>query len=168
MKLQIHVRDHGHELQLERREDAVLARVDGRSYDLKVLSLNNGEYLLFDGTEVYECLVGQNAERRQVFEVNLREHGYEVAVSDPKRLRSGEVAGSHNHGVARILAPMPGKVVRVLVEVGSEVEAGAGIVVVEAMKMQNEMKAPKSGTVVSLSAEMGATVNAGEVLAVIE
>jgi biotin carboxyl carrier protein len=63
---------------------------------------------------------------------------------------------------------MPGKVVRVLVEVGVKVEAGAGIVVVEAMKMQNEMKAPKSGTVVSLTAVPGATVNAGDVLAMIE
>ncbi len=64
--------------------------------------------------------------------------------------------------------PMPGKVVRVLVAVGSRVEMGAGIAVVEAMKMQNEMKAPKAGTVVSLSVAAGATVNAGDVLAVIE
>jgi biotin carboxyl carrier protein len=62
---------------------------------------------------------------------------------------------------------MPGKIVRVLVEIGAEVEAGAGVVVVEAMKMQNEMKSPKSGVVVSINAETGATVNAGDVLAVI-
>src|SRR5437667_10102048 len=68
----------------------------------------------------------------------------------------------------RIVAPMPGKVVRVLVEVGDQVEAGAGIVVVEAMKMQNEMKSPKIGTVVTLNVEVGATVNAGDVLAIIE
>ena len=63
---------------------------------------------------------------------------------------------------------MPGKVVRLLVEVGAQVEAGAGIVVVEAMKMQNEMKAPKAGVVISLNATPGATVNAGDVLAEIE
>jgi biotin carboxyl carrier protein len=63
---------------------------------------------------------------------------------------------------------MPGKVVRVLVQVGAQVEAGAGIVVVEAMKMQNEMKAPKAGAVVAINAAVGATVNAGDVLAVIE
>ena len=63
---------------------------------------------------------------------------------------------------------MPGKVVRVLVERGQEVEAGAGLVVVEAMKMQNELKSPKAGTVVELRAAPGATVNAGDVLVVIE
>jgi len=63
---------------------------------------------------------------------------------------------------------MPGKIVRVLVEVGARVEAGAGIVVIEAMKMQNEMKSPKAGVVVSINAETSATVNAGDVLAVID
>jgi biotin carboxyl carrier protein len=63
---------------------------------------------------------------------------------------------------------MPGKIVRVLVEVGAQVEAGAGVVVVEAMKMQNEMKSPKAGVIISINAEAGATVNAGDVLAVID
>jgi biotin carboxyl carrier protein len=63
---------------------------------------------------------------------------------------------------------MPGKVVRLLVDVGAQVEAGAGIVVVEAMKMQNEMKSPKAGVVTALNAEAGSTVNAGDVLAEIE
>jgi len=56
----------------------------------------------------------------------------------------------------------------VLVQAGDKVAAGAGVIVVEAMKMQNEMKAPKAGTVVSINADEGATVNAGDVLAVIE
>jgi biotin carboxyl carrier protein len=59
---------------------------------------------------------------------------------------------------------MPGKVVRLLVSVGDHVEVGAGIVVVEAMKMQNEMKSPKAGTLAALPVEVGATVNAGELL----
>ena len=67
-----------------------------------------------------------------------------------------------------IAAMMPGKVVRVLVAEGDEVEAGAGLVVVEAMKMQNEMKSPKSGRVVEVKIKPEATVAAGEVLMVIE
>jgi biotin carboxyl carrier protein len=63
---------------------------------------------------------------------------------------------------------MRGKIVRVLVEQGSQVEAGDGIVIVEAMKMQNEMKSPKAGVVASITAIAGATVNAGDVLAMIE
>jgi biotin carboxyl carrier protein len=62
---------------------------------------------------------------------------------------------------------MPGKIVRVLAAVGDMVEAGQGVVVVEAMKMQNEMKAPRAGRVVTLSAREGASVSAGEVLATI-
>ena len=63
---------------------------------------------------------------------------------------------------------MPGKVVRVLVKPGETVEAGQGLLVVEAMKMQNEMRAPRAGRIVSLPAVEGATVAAGEVLVVIE
>jgi len=70
-------------------------------------------------------------------------------------------------GVATIMAPMPGKVVRVLVAPGAAVEADQGIVVVEAMKMQNELKAPRAGRVISVAAKEGATVAAGETLATI-
>ena len=79
-----------------------------------------------------------------------------------------EAPGGGADITARIIAPMPGKVVRVLVEAGAEVETGAGIVVVEAMKMQNEMKSPKAGIVATLNVEVGTTVNGGDVLAVIE
>jgi biotin carboxyl carrier protein len=63
---------------------------------------------------------------------------------------------------------MPGKVVRVLVPEGSEVEAGQGVLVVEAMKMQNELKSPKKGVIQKIVAREGAAVNAGDVLAVVE
>jgi len=69
---------------------------------------------------------------------------------------------------AQIVAPMPGKIVRVLIEQGASVEAGDSLIVVEAMKMQNEMKAPRAGVIAKLNAQAGATVNAGDVLAVIE
>ena len=63
---------------------------------------------------------------------------------------------------------MPGKVVRVLVEEGATVEEGHGLIVVEAMKRQNEMKAPRKGKVVVLAARAGASVTAGEVLVTLE
>src|ERR1051326_9105223 len=91
-----------------------------------------------------------------------------IKIIDPKRLRSGQNSGGHHHGVAEIVAAMPGKVVRVHVEPGATVEKGVGVVVVEAMKMQNEMKSPRSGVVVSVKVKPGDTVNAGDVLAVLE
>ncbi len=63
---------------------------------------------------------------------------------------------------------MPGKIVRVLVSVGDTVRAGQGIAVIEAMKMQNELKAAGAGTVTSISVKDGDTVTAGAVLAVID
>ena len=71
-------------------------------------------------------------------------------------------------GPRKLVAPMPGKVVRVLVQEGTDVEAGQGVVVVEAMKMQNEIKSPKKGVVRKLVASENAAVNAGDVLAVVE
>jgi len=100
--------------------------------------------------------------------VHLRQRSYPIRVIDPKRLRSTQSDSRHDHGAAEIVAPMAGKVVRILVAEGADVAIGAGILVVEAMKMQNELKTPKAGTVVSIQAEAGATVNAGDVLAVIE
>jgi biotin carboxyl carrier protein len=100
--------------------------------------------------------------------VLLKGHSYDISIIDPKRLRSGHTSGVQAHGTAEIVSPMPGKVVRILVEQGAQVEPGDGIVVVEAMKMQNELKSPKAGIVSSINAEEGATVSAGDVLALIE
>jgi biotin carboxyl carrier protein len=71
-------------------------------------------------------------------------------------------------GRQKVAAPMPGKVIRVLVKVGDAVDAGQGLVVVEAMKMQNEMKASHSGRVLEIRASAGATVGAGDTLVVLE
>ena len=85
-------------------------------------------------------------------------------IIDPKRLRSAGDNHDHMDGRAEIKTAMPGKVVRILVESGAEVAKGDGIIVVEAMKMQNELKSPKDGIVREIRAADGDTVNAGEVL----
>jgi biotin carboxyl carrier protein len=92
---------------------------------------------------------------------------FEVEIFDPRELRARSNAAA-SHGRQNIAAPMPGKVVRLLVAEGDKVEAGQGLIVVEAMKMQNEMKSPKAGTVVEIKTKDGATVAAGEILVVIE
>ena len=99
--------------------------------------------------------------------VTIGRHRFEVEVRDPRRY-SGSASARGGAGVQNISAPMPGKVVRVLAKAGDPVEAGQGIVVVEAMKMQNEIKAKRAGKVLSMTAKVGATVAAGEVLATIE
>jgi biotin carboxyl carrier protein len=94
--------------------------------------------------------------------------GVRVAVPPDPRDWKGDSEEVTAGGPQRITAPMPGRVVSILVKKGDEVEAGAGIVVIEAMKMQNEMKATRAGKVASLRVKEGATVGAGEVLATIE
>ena len=166
LKAQLNDQELGFTLTFAGRRATV--EIDGRTYDLEVREPEEGSYLVFDGTRVHACRVNSVRSSPETFDVNLRGNNYTITIIDPKRLRSVQSSGDHQHGAAEILAPMPGKVVRVLVEVGAEVEAGAGIVVVEAMKMQNEMKSPRAGVVVSLGFAPGATVNSGDVLAVIE
>jgi acetyl/propionyl-CoA carboxylase alpha subunit len=90
-----------------------------------------------------------------------------IEVFDPRDLRPGQGATA-NRGRQEIAASMPGKVIRILVAAGDTVEEGQGLVVVEAMKMQNEMKSPKAGRVAEVRARPDATVGAGEVLVVVE
>jgi biotin carboxyl carrier protein len=116
--------------------------LDGRSYDARVEETAGPLVVVIDG------------------------YRFEVEVRDPRR-RSRQSGGRAGEGVQTLAAPMPGKIVRVLVAAGDAVQAGQGLLVVEAMKMQNEMKAPRAGTVLSIGAKEGATVAAGEVLATI-
>jgi len=151
VKLKAIIGETEQELLLQIVEGRVQARIGARRYDIEAREIDNGSYLLFVGDRVVE------------FRVDDR-----IKIVDPKRLRSGQNSTGHHHGVAQIVAPMPGKVVRVHVEAGATVEKGAGVIVVEAMKMQNEMKSPRAGVVVSLNVKPGDTVNAGDVLAVLE
>jgi biotin carboxyl carrier protein len=100
-------------------------------------------------------------------EVSVNGRVFHLDVFDPRELR-GRRSAMDTSGLQAVTAAMPGRVIRALVEIGQEVAAGQGLIVVEAMKMQNEMKAPRAGRVASLKAEAGATVSAGDILVVIE
>ena len=168
MKLRATIRDVQIDVEIRREAGQVFANVDGREYRLAAHPSPSGVTLLTADGQVFDCRIeGQPSAGRPV-DVFVGTDQYVVTLTDPKRLRGATAANALADGAARIVAPMPGKVVRVLVAQGASVEAGAGIVVVEAMKMQNEMKAPKAGTVVALNVEVGTTVNGGDVLAIIE
>lgn len=168
MKLKIISGEREEDLLLKLEGGRVLAEIGDRVYNLYVRETGPDGYLFFLNTNVHECRVSERAGAKDTFEITVHGRSYEVTIVDPKRLRSGQNSDRHHHGVAEILAPMPGKVVRVHMEAGASVEKGAGVVVVEAMKMQNEMKSPRDGVVVSINVKPGDTVNAGDVLAVIE
>ena len=165
VKLKAIIEEQEHELHVRIDGERVHAEIDGRVYDLELREPEPGSYLFLRHAEVNECRVDKAIDG---FEVSLHGRNYAVMIVDPKRLRSGQDTHGHHHGMAEITAPMPGKVVKVQIEVGATVEKGSGIVVVEAMKMQNEMKSPRAGVVVSIKVKPGDTVNAGDVLAVVE
>ena len=168
MKLHATIAGYQTDILIQDDGSRVHAEIDGRSYTLDVRESGAGGYVLIADAAVFDCRVDGRPESGKPIGVIVGTTEYSVTLIDPKRLRGASGAVAHADEAARIVAPMPGKVVRVLVSVGDQVEAGAGIVVVEAMKMQNEMKSPKAGTVAALHVEVGATVNAGDVLAVVE
>jgi biotin carboxyl carrier protein len=169
MKLIAEIAGTPHHLEIRREGARVWAEIEGRRYEIEVHEPEAGVYLLLHDGQVYECRVeGGAGTARGSSEVRVRDAVYAVTLTDPKRLRGARGAGAEASGRAQVAASMPGKVVRVLVAEGASVEAGDGLIVVEAMKMQNELKSPKSGTVVEVRAEAGATVNAGDVLVVVE
>lgn len=90
-----------------------------------------------------------------------------VEIRDPRKWSRGEGANS-THGAIAIKAAMPGKVVALLVQIGEAIETGKGVLVVEAMKMQNELKSPKAGVVQAIRVSPGDSVASGQVLVVVE
>jgi biotin carboxyl carrier protein len=167
MKLHAAIADYQTEIQIRDDGERVLAELDGRAYELDAHESADGFLLTYNGT-VFNCRVEERPKSGDPIEIIVGTTRFMVTLTDPKRLRSAASASAQGDAAARIVAPMPGKVVRVMVEAGATVAAGDGIIVVEAMKMQNEIKAPKAGTVITLNIQTGATVNGGDVLAVIE
>jgi biotin carboxyl carrier protein len=130
--------------EVERAEPGVYSvLMDGHSYDARVEETPDRLIVVIDGWR------------------------FEIEVRDPRRW-SRAARGRRGEGVEKVAAAMPGKVVRVLAAPGDEIQAGQGLMVIEAMKMQNELKSPRAGKVASVSTREGATVAAGEILAVIE
>jgi biotin carboxyl carrier protein len=156
-----------HEIAIKTEGLSVFAEIDGRKYEFEARIVEPNTYLFNHDGKIFECYVApKNA--GGVTRVRQGTKSFDFQLSDPKRLRGAANLEANADGIATIVTQMPGKVVRVLVAPGQEVKIGDGIIIVEAMKMQNEMKSPKDGTVKEVCFEIGATVNAGDILAVIE
>lgn len=164
MKLNLTVNGAAQNIEILAPAPACHFRIDGGSEQIADVALPApGNYSILLGGRSYDVLV-ERAPRHLI--VTLEGHHFEIEVLDPRRW-SRNTAGRGGEQIESLIAPMPGKVVRVLAAVGDAVRAGQGLMVVEAMKMQNEMKASRAGRVLSVSAKEGATVTAGEVLATI-
>ncbi len=168
MKLQAELGDEKHDIEIRRANGKVFATVDGREYELDVSEPEPGVYLFKNNGVVAEAFISPRARSSEPFEVQVGGSSFDVRLIDPKRLRGSAGVSEGSDGAAEIRTAMPGKVVRILVEPGSTIEKGDGVMVVEAMKMQNELRSPKAGTVKELRVAEGSNVSAGDILAVIE
>ncbi|HWZ84089.1 MAG TPA: biotin/lipoyl-containing protein [Terriglobales bacterium] len=165
MKYEVIVDGKPHQLEMERADGVWKCRLDGRDLVVDaVMTRPDVLSLLIEGRS-YEVKREESASDPHLWVGDAR---FAVQLRDPRSLRSRRDGARDRAGPLRLTCPMPGKVVRILVAEKAEVEAGRGIVVVEAMKMQNEIKSPKKGVVQKILVVVGASVNAGDVLAIVE
>ncbi|HXM67578.1 MAG TPA: biotin/lipoyl-containing protein [Candidatus Acidoferrum sp.] len=151
-------------LDLSRADGRWSCRLDGRAVEVEAILARPDVLSLRIGNLAYEVKSERVANDLHLWVGSAR---FAVEVRDPRSLR-GRSRAADDKGPKKIIAPMPGKVVRLLLREGDSVEAGAGVAVVEAMKMQNEIKSPKKGTVQKILVSEGTPVNAGDVLAIVE
>jgi biotin carboxyl carrier protein len=151
-------------LELNRTDGRWSCRLDGREVEVEAILARPDVLSLRIGNSAYEVKSERVANDLHLWVGSTR---FAVEVRDPRSLR-GRSRAADDQGPKKITAPMPGKVVRLIVRQGDEVEAGGGVAVVEAMKMQNEIKSPKKGTVQKVLVTEGTAVNAGDVLAIVE
>ena len=142
----------------------VVAAINGGLVEADVVKISPDVYSILLRGRSLEVRVEALADRLTLHTAGRE---YRVEIADPRSWRRIRSGGIDLAGRQQISAPMAGKVVRVLVAAGQHVETGQGLLVVEAMKMQNEIRSPKTGTIERLLAKEGQAVTAGEILAVI-
>ena len=152
-------------LSLERSGDRAWAELAGKSFDVDVSQLSEGAFSLILEGRSHDVSVSPHPGGFQVF---VDGEAFQVGLHDPRRGGPPASGKAEAAGPMALSAPMPGKVVRILIAQGEAVRKGQGLVVVEAMKMQNELPSPKSGRVRAVRVAEGQAVNAGEPLVVVE
>jgi len=154
-----------HVIELERDGSGWRVTLDSRCVAVDVVDIApNTLSILLDG-QSFEISVTPSLDAKLKLQTGGQDFIAEVI--DPRAWSGRRHGAVEAEGRQQIVAPMPGKVVRLLVKEGEHVESGQGLLVVEAMKMQNEIRSPKSGIVERVLAKEGQPVNAGEALCVV-
>jgi biotin carboxyl carrier protein len=153
-------------VELQRNGDRWRLAVDGVAIDADAVEIAPRTISILLRGQSHEVRVTPSADGTLKLRVGLEE--FTARVADQRAWRGRRHRALEAEGRQQIGAPMPGKVVRVLVNPGEKVEAGQGLFVVEAMKMQNEIRSPKSGVIERILVKEGQAINAGEILAWVE
>ena len=150
-------------VELTRNSETWSISLDGNPIEADAVEVAANTFSVLINGESYEVRIAPKPDGTLIVSTSTEEFVCEVA--DPRAWRGRRHGTVEAEGRQQISAPMPGKVVRVLVNEGNPVEVGQGIIVVEAMKMQNEIRSPKSGRVEKILVKEGQAVNAGDILA---
>jgi biotin carboxyl carrier protein len=162
MQFKVSIAGKEHDLDLVLAENRWKCRLDGHSINIDVSQIASESLsILRDGKSYEVRRIAENV-------LAVGEQVYEFSIADPRSWRSRRESSTEMSGPQKLTASMPGKVVRLLTSAGTKVSTGQGIVVIEAMKMQNEIRAPREGTVRSILVREGQAVSAGEVVAIVE
>ncbi|HEY4817956.1 MAG TPA: biotin/lipoyl-containing protein [Candidatus Acidoferrum sp.] len=163
MKFEVLINQTRRVVDLEREANHWRISLDGDRVDADAIEIAPNIFSVLLKGKSHEIRVTPTPTGALTLQTGRQEFTAEII--DPRAWRGRHHGTLEAEGRQQILAPMPGKIVRVLVQAGEKVQAGQGLLVVEAMKMQNEIRSPKSGTVERLLVKEGQPVNAGEVLA---
>lgn len=164
MKLEVHIGKLTRQIEIQRRGSNQFAIVPNDGAQIDAIEVAPNTYSILVNGRAFEAMVIPAA---QGVLVRCAGREFHAIVSDPRAWRGGRGMSFGAEGKQMVTAPMPGKIVRVLVSAGDTVEANQGLVVVEAMKMQNEIRAPKAGTIERIFIGEGQAVAAGEALVTI-
>jgi biotin carboxyl carrier protein len=162
MKLFAHLAGQEHELEVDFEEGRARIQIGNRCYEVDAASSGAIESLIIDGCQ-FEAVA--NHKGSGSYHVVVGEFDGEVSVFDPlERLAAGQNGASGGRGAQRVDAYMPGRVVSLLVAEGDEVEEGQGVLVLEAMKMENEIQSEMAGVIKKIHVEEGQAVESGDPL----
>ena len=163
MKITAQVGEQVHEVVIERRDKDFMVEIDGAKRQVNANKLEGDFYSILSDHVSYEVSVEAGRDGYYIRHGASERH---VRFIDPSR-KARELAGAGD-GPQTVEALMPGQVVRVMVKEGDKVAQGQGLLVIEAMKMENEIESPKDGKVVALKIEVGQAVESGAALVVVE
>jgi biotin carboxyl carrier protein len=164
MKINITLQGISKTVELSQPGDRPRWSIDGRELEADAIEISPGVYsILINGESIEAKVAGSSSSLRVV--ANGEE--YVATIENVRGLKKNRAGATEVAGRQSIVAPMAGKIIRTLVTAGDDVESGQGLMIVEAMKMQNEIRSPKSGKVERIAVVEGQTVNPGDIVAVV-
>ena len=169
MKLDIKIGERTAEVELlERKDNYAFVSVDGKVYKLDPLQLQKGDYSVLNNHISYNVeIVDGDKPKHYNVSSGFNQHEVEIIDAEAKYLKSrGKGVGADDENA--ISSPMPGKIVKVLVKEGDEVEAGTAVVIVSAMKMESEYKVKQDRKIIEICVEEGDNIDGGQPLVIVE